>query len=330
LEQVHVRGIVCRIPRLEFVAGIGIALAMSALALAAQDSQSSETRGLSTQTSLTAQTRDRAGRTQATVLVNVTGEDGLPATGGVAISDHGMQVAGAALNAKGEASIVVALPGGDHFLAAAYAGDATHQPSVSPVAEVQAQVSGTPNFTVSVTPATLTLTAGQSGTVTASVTPQNSSALTAPMFITMSCSGLPDQSSCSFTPESLEILPNATAPLASSMVILTQAASYASLAHPKSNSVAWAILLPGALGLGGLAWGMRRRPWLNRLSLLALVALVTTLGTTACNPRYYYEHHGPPINPATPAGTYTININAQSSNGVTAITNTTTMSLTVQ
>jgi len=325
-----VRGFVCRNLRLELVAGIGIALAMPALALAAQDSQNSDPQRLSTQTALAAQTRDQAGRTQATVSVNVIGEDGLPATGGVAVSDRGIQLAGAALNAKGEANIVVDLPAGSHSLSAVYAGDATHRPSVSPVAEVQAQVAGTPNFTVSVSPATLTLTAGQSGTVTASVTPQNSSGLLAPMFITMSCSGLPDQSSCSFTPENLEILPNATAPLTSSMVILTQLASSASLAHPQSNSVAWAILLPGALTLGGLAWGFRRRPWLNRLTLLALVALITMLGTTACNPRYYYLNHGPPTNPATPAGTYTINVTAQSSNGVTAITNTTTMALTVQ
>jgi hypothetical protein len=327
LEQVHVRGIVCRVLRLELVAGIGIALAMPALALGAQ---SSETRGLSTQTSLTAQTRDQGGRTTATVSVNVLGEDGLPATGGVAIGDHGMQVAGAALNAKGQASIVVALPAGDHSLTATYAGDATHQPSVSPVAQVQAQVTGTPNFTVAVSPATLTLTAGQTGTVTASITPQSNSGLTAPMFVTLSCSGLPDQSSCSFTPENLEILSTTTTPLTSSMVILTEAASSASLAHPQSNAVAWAILLPGALGLGGLAWGFRRRVWLNRLSILALLALVTMMSTTACNPRYYYEHHGPPINPATPAGTYTINVTAQSSNGVTAITNFTTMALTVQ
>jgi hypothetical protein len=330
LEQVHVRGIVCRGLRLKLVAGIGIALAMSAPAFAAQDSQNSETRGLSTQTSMTAQTRDQAGRTAATVLVNVTGEDGLPATGGVVISDHGMQVAGAALNAKGEADIVIALPAGDHSLAATYAGDSAHRPSVSPVAEVQAQVSGTPNFTVAVSPATLSLAPGQSGTVVASITPQNSAALTAPMFITMSCSGLPDEASCSFTPENLEILPNATAPLTSTMVILTQAASSASLTHPQSNSVAWAVLLPGTLSLGGLAWGIRRRAWLSRLSLLALVALVTSLGTTACNPRYYYLNHGPPVNPATPAGAYTINVTAQSSNGVTAITNSTTMSLTVQ
>jgi hypothetical protein len=330
LEQAHVRGFVCRNLRLELVAGIGIALAMPALALAAQDSQSSDIQKLSTQTTLAAQTRDQSGRTQATLSVSVNGEDGLPATGGVAISDRGIQLAGAALNAKGEANIVVALPAGDHSLAAVYAGDATHLSSASQVADVQAQVSGTPNFTVSVAPATLTLKAGQTGTVTASVTPQNSTGLTAPMFITMSCSGLPDQSSCSFTPENLEILQNATAPLTSSMVILTQLASSASLAHPQSNSVAWAVLLPGALGLGGLAWGFRRRPWLNRLTLLALMALVTMLGTTACNPRYYYLNHGPPINPATPAGTYTINVTAQSTDGVSAITNTTTMSLTVQ
>ena len=94
--------------------------------------------------------------------------------------------------------------------------------------------------------------------------------------------------------------------------------------------MALAFLVPGALALGGLAWGARRRPWLNRLSLLALLGLVTMLGTTACNPRYDYLNHGPPPNPATPAGTYTITVTAQTSNGVTAITNNTTFALTVQ
>ena len=319
------RGIVCRGLRLELVAGLSIALAMPALALAAESA-----RGLATQAALTAETRDQGGRTQATVAVTVNGEDGLPATGAVAISDHGAQLAGAALNAQGQASIVLALPAGDHSLTAVYAGDATHQGSISQATGVRAQTSSTPNFLVSVAPATLSLTAGQSGTVTASVTPQNSAALTAPMFVTLSCSGLPDQAACTFTPENVEILPNATAPLASTMVIVTQTASSASAAHPRSNSVAWAFLLPGALGLGGLAWGARRRPWLNRLSLLGLLGLVTMLGTTACNARYDYFNHGPPQNPATPAGTYTVTLTAQSSNGVTAITNSTTMALTVK
>ena len=319
------RGIVCRGPRLELVAGLVIALAMPALALAAESGQ-----GLATQTALTAETRDLDGRTEATLAVTVSGEDGLPATGGVVVSDRGVQLAGAALDAQGQASIVVALPAGPHFLTAAYAGDATHRASVSQAAQVQAQASSTPNFLVSVSPAAMTLTPGQTGTLTASVTPQNSSALSVPMFVTLSCSGLPDQASCTFTPENVEILPNATAAVTSTMVIVTQVASSASAARPGSNSIAWAFLLPGALGLGGLAWGVRRRAWLLRLSLLALVAFVAMLGATACNARYDYYNHGPPINPATPAGTYTVTVTAQSSNGVTAITNSTTMVLTVQ
>jgi hypothetical protein len=187
-------------------------------------------------------------------------------------------------------------------------------------------------FEVAISPATLSLPVGTSGTATASVTSSAAytSTLSAPVFVTLSCSGLPDQAACTFTPENVEILPNATAPLNSTMVITTQTASSASAARPGSNPVAWALLLPGALGLGGFAWASRRRAWLHRLSLLTLLGLVAVLGATGCNPRYDYEHHGPPINPATPAGTYTVFVTAQSSNGITAITNSTPLALTVQ
>ena len=320
------RGIFCRSPRLELVAGLGIALMMPALAMAAVSA-----RGLATQTVLTAETRDLDGRTQATVQVTVTGEDGLPAQGAVAVSDHGRQLAGAALNAEGHAKIMLDLPAGDHLLRAVYTGDATHQASASLLSGVHAMSgTGNPDFQVSASPATLTLTAGQSGTVTASVTPVNAASLTAPMFVTLSCSGLPDQSSCSFTPENIEIQPGAAAALTSSMVVVTQMASAASIAHPRNGSLAWVLLLPGVFGLGGIAWGVRRRRWLSRLSLVALVGLVAMLGTTACNPRYNYEHHGPPVNPATPAGTYTVSVIGQSSNGITATTHSVTIALTVQ
>jgi hypothetical protein len=326
LEQVHVRGIFCRGLRLELVAGLGIALATPALAVAAQSAQA-----LATQTTLSAETRDQGGRTQATLAVAVTGADGLPAVGAVVIKDQGRQLAGVALNAEGKAKVVLDLAGGDHLLRAAYTGDAAHQASVSQAAGVHATSNGgTPDFQVSVSPATISLTPGQSGTVTVSVTPENASALTAPMFVTLSCSGFPDQSSCSFTPENVEIQVGATAPITSSMVLTTQAASATAVVPPvgrSTSSIAWAILFPGALGLAGLAWGGRRRRWLSRLSL---VALVTLLGTTACNPRYNYFNHGPPTNPATPAGTYNLLVTAQSSNGVTAITHSTTLVFTVK
>ncbi|MGO9336282.1 MAG: Ig-like domain-containing protein [Terracidiphilus sp.] len=326
--------------RLELVAAISIALAVPALgnpALTglAQDTQGRELARQTTQTVLSVETHDQAGRTQAKLAITVTGEDSLPATGAVTISDRGRELAGAALNKQGQATLVLALSAGAHSLTAAYAGDAAHRGSISESVHAIAQDTTTPDFQVSVAPASLTLSPGQSGTVTASITPENSSALTAPMFVTLSCSGLPDQSSCTFTPENIEILPNATAAITSSMVILTQQqegylARPGFSARPGSNGVALAILLPGALGLGCLAWSVRRRPWLQRLSLLALVALVSMLGTTACDARYNYFNHGPPINPATPAGTYTVDVTAQSSNGVTATTHTTTLAFTVK
>jgi hypothetical protein len=304
-----------------------IALAISALTVVAAGAQS-----VTTTTTLTAETRDQGGRTQATVAVNVTGEDGVPASGAVAIEDEGKQLAGAALNTEGQAKLVLALSAGSHNLRAAYLGDSHHKASHSAVAQVQAQASGTPTFTVAVSALSpATLTPGQSGMATITITPENASSLTSPMFVTVSCSGLPDQASCTFNPETVEILPTTTGVLTSSMLVETQAASYVFVQPPAPRSaspIAWAFLLPGALGFAGLAWRGRRR-LLSRLSLLFLVGLVTMLGTTACNPRYNYFHHGPVQNPATPAGTYTVKIAAQSNNGVTAITQYTSVVVTV-
>jgi len=319
---------------------MGIALAVPAVSFAAQSPDLTRDRvespSIATQTTLSAEAHDRAGRTSVTLAVSTAGDDGVPASGAVTITDSGHTLAGAALNAKGEARLVLDLPAGDHSLSAVYSGDATHRASVSEVSPVHALTSGTPDFGITIAPATLSLTAGSTGQITASIAPVNASALTAPMFVTLSCSGMPDESSCIFTPENIEILPNTTAAITSTMVVLTQQAS--SLTYPKmrqdtrpgSSPVALAILLPGALSLGGIAFALRRRAWLQRLSLLALVAVVATLGTTACNPRYDYLNHGPPINPATPSGTYTIDVTAQSSNGVTATTRFTTLALTVK
>ena len=319
------RGMIRRILRLELVAGLGIALAMPALSVAAVN-----TPGVATQTTLNVETRDQGGRTQATVAVTVTGVDGLPASGAVVLSDRGSQMAGAGLNAQGQASLTISLSAGAHSLSAVYKGDSTHSGSVSQPEDVHALDSSTPGFGITIAPVTLNLTPGQTGTLIASVTPVNANALPAPMFVTLSCSALPDYSYCTFTPENIEILPNTTAAVTSSLVVVTQAEFASSPAHPRSNPVAWALLLPGALGLGGLAWGTRRRRWFNRLVLLALVALVTVLGATACSPRYYYYNHGPPIPPPTPAGTYTVLVTAQSSNGITAITQSTDLALTVK
>jgi hypothetical protein len=307
---------------------------------------------VSTETSMSVTTNDLAGLTKSTVLVNVTGADGLPAAGAVSIVEGGRQLAQVALDPAGQATSVLTLPGGEHALRAVYSGDTTHLGSSSVATLVQAQASTTPSFQLVLSPVApsalpLVLTAGNSGTINVSIVPVNPSALTSPMFVTLSCSGLPNQASCNFSPANVEILPTtptscptgspaSACPPVSSMVLQTQAAGTAAqmtspVVHGNgSSSVEWAILLPGILGLGGLAWGARRRAWLSRMALIALVALVTMLGTTGCNPRYYYFHHGPPTNLPTPSGTYTVTVTGQSSDGITAITVNTPMVLTVK
>jgi hypothetical protein len=307
-------------------AGLGIALALPAPALSVGPT------GAATETTMAAQIRDLNGLTQASLSVAVTSRDGQPVTGAVVIEDEGKAIAGVALNSEGRATSTISLLPGDHRLSAAYAGDLSHQASVSQISEVPAAAGTTPDFAVTVSPVSLTLKQGQSGSVIASITPINASSLTAPMFVTLSCGGLPDQATCTFTPQNLQVLPNTTAAITSSLVVSTVLGSQTRVTPSEiapSHPVAWCILVPGTLGLAGLAFGARRRAWLRRLSVLGLIALVTMLGTAGCSPLYNYRNHGPTPNLPTPAGSYTLNINAQSSNGINATTHTTTMVLTV-
>jgi hypothetical protein len=312
--------------RLPSVAAIGIVVAMSSTAANAVGTQQA------TQISLRSDARDLNGRTQATLSMAVIGSDGQPATGSVVIQDEGKPLAGYILDAAGHATATVDLVGGDHTLSAVYTGDAAHLSSSSDVAPVRAVTGSAPDFSISIAPATLSLKQGQSGSATVSVTPVNAASLTGPMFVTISCSGLPDQSACTFTPENIQIPVGATAPINSSLVLATQATSLAE-AEPipgrGARSVSLAVLLPGALLLGGLAFGARRRKFLSRFVLIAMVAFVSVLGTVACSPLYNYHNHGPPHNLPTPVGTYNVTVAAQSSNGVTATTHTTTIALTV-
>lgn len=334
------RSFVRRWLRLEFVSALGLAL-VPATAVFAQ--------AISTQTTLSVSSL-ASGASQA--VVTVTGADGQPGTGVINIEDSGRILAQTQLSATGQASIPLTLTSGDNSLTAVYLGDSAHQASTSVAHDVaQPQVTGgTPSYQVgvsAVSPSTLpmTLTPGQSGSVTVTLTPVNNASLTAPMFVTLSCSGLPSLASCSFTPTSLEIQsttptscaagsPASACPPTSLMSITTSAVQNetptASTAQHKNNAVAWALLLPGVLGLGGIGFAARRRRWLQRLVLVALVGIVTTLGMTGCNPQYDYFNHGPGQPPATPAGTYTVTVTAQSTNGVTATTNSTTLVLTVE
>jgi hypothetical protein len=105
----------------------------------------------------------------------------------------------------------------------------------------------TPPFTVGVSPAALTVTTGQSGSVAVSVTPQNgfNSA------VTFACSGLPAGASCSFSPTT--VTPSGTTAAKTTLTVATGMAAANRGSRP---------LVPGAalaFALCLLGWRKRRR-----------------------------------------------------------------------
>ena len=325
MEFVNVIGKLCRALRLEWVAAASLALALPGAASAT----------ITTQTSLSATTQSNNGITEAVLTIGVTGSDSQTVSGVVAIYDYNSSTSkyvvqsGVSLS-SGAATATLGLTPGSHQLLVKYLGDSTHASSSSSAISVTGTDYGAFNFTTAIDTPSLTVTAGQSNEtlstavpIVVSVTPINASVLSGPQTVTLSCAGLPDQATCSFTSSNTQITVGSTTALSYSLDIQTQSASSALRPLPmgrESRPIAWAFLLPGALALAGLGFGARRRKCLRRFSLLALLALVAMLGTTACNPRYSYLNHGPETNTGTPTGTYTVTVDAQTNYNGTAIT----------
>lgn len=202
---------------------------------------------------------------------------------------------------------------------AVYHGDAAFANSSASAQVSPDATSGVPGFTVTASPSSLSLTPGQYGTVNLTVTSQNGFS----EGVNLSCSGVPDASACAFNPD--VITPPANGTIISAMQITTTAASgiLSDQARTGRSGALYAILIPGMLALAGV--GAIRRKNLRALRALGGVALLAagTLGLSACNVRYKYEHYHPSPNTGTAAGNYTIVIAAYSTNG-TAITYATT------
>ncbi len=202
---------------------------------------------------------------------------------------------------------------------AVYHGDAAFAASEASTTLVADDSSTVPGFTVTASPSSFTLTAGQYETVNLTITSQNGFSEQ----VNLSCSGLPSSAGCNFNP--VIATPPADGTVLSSMQITTQASSgiLSSQAKPLGRSgAAYALVIPGLLALAGLGALRRRNFGALRVLGMALLLAAGTLGLTACNPRYGYEHYHPSPNYGTAPGSYTIVISAYSSNG-TAITQAT-------
>jgi Bacterial Ig-like domain (group 3)/FG-GAP-like repeat len=193
---------------------------------------------------------------------------------------------------------------GSVSLTASYAGDPNNLTSTSSPITVTVVA---PSFAVAVSPASATITSGQSATFTVTVTPAGGFATA----VTLSCGALPSQASCAFATPS--VTPGGGQPVQVKLTVSTAASTAnlrrSSLGLPRREP--WipagaVVSLAGLLGLARVRRASLR--WRQLLQAMALLTIAWALsasfigcggggGTT-------------PSNPGTPAGTSTISISA--------------------
>ncbi len=265
-----------------------------------------------TQTTLTVATDDAGPRTRATLTAHVNGAN----SGVVNFRSGQIDLGSALVDSEGKASLQTdLLPAGSRPVVAIYQGQSASLDSISNSELVQAHVSTAAGFTVAAAPTSLSTAIGGFVNSNVTVTPVNGFNA----YVTLSCSGLPINTTCTFTP--VNVLAACTTgaggaqtctPGASVMQIQTQTPSPVKNARNGEPGMGrYAFVVPALFGLAGL--GARKRKW--RAVALGMSALVGLMGMTACSQRYNYLNHGPPPNQGTPIGSYTVTIQASSSTG---------------
>ncbi len=155
-----------------------------------------------------------------TLVATISAQFGGLPTGSVAFNNESASLGSVSLNGSNTAQLTTsAMPIGTNPITAVYSGDSNFAGSTSTA--VSQVVNGGPDFNVAATPASQTVTAGQNGTTSISITPANgfNSA------VSFSCSGLPAGASCSFAPQNV----TPSGGMASTTLTVTTSASMATI-----------------------------------------------------------------------------------------------------
>ena len=231
---------------------------------------------------------------QLTFTATVTGLD---PSGNVSFAS-GSATLGTAPIANGIATFTGSFAAaGTYAVTASYAGDNENQPSSSSAVSIAV---GAPDFTVSVSPATATITAGQSAVETISVTPVAGYNRT----VTFTCGPLPSEATCTFAPSSVTSSNGKAA--TSTLTVTTGAASAAT--RPGTSGAIAGIASVGVFFLlfSPMRLGRLRRTYLTLLYVFLLTGLVALSGCGGSG-----QSSGSAStrsNPGTPAGTQTITV----------------------
>ena len=237
---------------------------------------------------------------QLTFTATVTG---LNPTGNVSFVS-GSTTLGTATVANGTATLAASFAAaGTYAVTANYAGDSENLPSTSSAVSIAVTA---PDFTVSVSPATASVTAGQSAAATLTVTPVAGYSGT----VSFSCGTLPSGEMCSFAPAS--VTPANAMASSSKLTITTTAPSTATRREDGGplNRIAYAsivflLLLPRRL------WQLKSRRIYSAMVIFFLMSGLLSLLACGHSP----NSAGTPTTPGTPTGTQTITVSTTDSTG---------------
>ncbi len=313
------------------VAGRPIAICFVAAALcgfADAEQAQATTPATATQTEISATTAVTSTGTHAIFAVHVTPLGGNASAAGVVtlVDGGGLQIGSGVLDDKGDATIESAgLTPGRHSVHALYSGNSSggtsrFAGSLSPEADVTAEatsnVSGTPGFTATASPTTLTVAQGDTASTTITLTPQNGFS----NYVSLSCTGLPADTTCTFLP--VNVFVSGTAATTSVLSIETYGPTGPTALLTRNHNLVWAFVFPGLIGMAGL--GVRKRGLRNSgLMLVAVAGILSATGMlSGCSQRYHYLNRPPVPSSGTPLGSTTITIEAQAVSGVVVTTET--------
>ena len=188
-------------------------------------------------------------------------------------------------------------------------------------AQASFNVTGNPDFAISMSATSLKVGQTGVGTINTTVAPTNGFSGS----IALSCSGLPSHSTCSFVPASVQADGSNTA-RTSVVTISTGVASVAAVRHsdgPVFLATSTGVFNAGLFGLLFIPIGRRnygKRNKHGRLLQLILVAIILCGGLVGCGTIVPGQSH------STPKGSYTVTVTGTS----TGVTHGSTFTLVVQ
>jgi len=237
---------------------------------------------------------------------------GRPApTGTVSFYDGTMLLGSVAVSGSTAAYTASALEVGSHSITAVYSGDSNFNPNTAAATTVTVSALA-PAFTLASSPGSISVTVGQQGVATLTL----SANATFSGSVSLACSGLPANATCTVNPVQVTLAVGSTAE--ATVVVGTTVTSSSN--HPQSIPFSG---YAGGVSLAGLifcfAFRRHNRKVFAMLGLGFLVFVVA--GLSACN-------NGNGVNTVS-KGTYTATITATPS-GSAATVQTTTVSVTVQ